>query len=139
MGQTIESNPGELVVAFDAPKEGKITFKELGFSDEQMVLDGGFLRLVINLSGIGEHHYYQVPTVEIAYQENCAETHWQCDFNGETILDKTDHHGHSTVLLLDRKKIEELEHRHENELIIHAEFPEAVHLSAENSFLNLFK
>lgn len=91
------------------------------------------------MEGIGELDYFAVPTIEISYLENCAETHWQCDFNGETILDKTDHHGHSTVLLLDRKKISSLEHHHQNSLIIHAEFPEKVHLVAEDSYVNFFK
>jgi hypothetical protein len=91
------------------------------------------------MEGIGEHHYFQVPTVEIAYQENMSETHWQCDFNGTTILDKMDHHGHSTVLLLNRKTIAELEHHHENKLIIHAEFPMKAHLKADDSYINFFK
>lgn len=139
MGQTIEVNQGEVIVAFNEPVAGKITLKELGITNDQLVLEGGFLRLVFNLSGIGEHSYYQMPTVEIAYAENCAETHWQCEFNDETILDTMDHHGHTTVLLLNRKKLESLEHRHENTLIIHAEFPEPVHLDAEKSYINFFK
>ena len=73
MSQTIEINQGEIVIAFDAPTTGKVTFKELGITNDQLVLEGGFLRLVFNLSGIGEHSYYQVPTaVEVAYQESCA-------------------------------------------------------------------
>jgi hypothetical protein len=139
MGQLIEINQGEIVVKFTSPTTGKVTFKDLGISDDQLVLDGGFLRLKFDMEGIGEHDYFAVPTVEVGYKENCAETHWQCDFNGETILDKTDHHGHSTVLLMSRKKLSELEHRHENELVIHAEFPEAVHLIASDSYINFFK
>jgi len=139
MGQLIEVNQGEVNVKFTSPTKGKITFEELGLTDDQLVLDGGFLRLRFDLEGIGEHDYFAVPTVEVAYKENCAETHWQCDFNGETIVDKKDHHGHSTVLLLNRKKLSELEHRHENELVIHAEFPEAVHLKAADSYINFFK
>jgi hypothetical protein len=139
MGQNVEVNQGEVIVAFDAPKSGKITFKELGITNEQLVLEGGFLRLVFNLSGIKELDYYQMPTIEIAYAENCSETHWQCEFNEETILDTMDHHGHTTVLLLNRKKLESLEHRHENTLIVHAEFPEVVHLDVEQSYINFFK
>ena len=138
MGQKIELNQGEIIVDFDAPSSGKISFSELGVKDEDLVLEGGFLRLVFNLSGIGEHNYYQVPTVELSYVENCSETHWQCEFNGETILDKMDHHGHSTMILLDRKKLEALEHRHENVLIVHGEFPEVVHLKAADCYINLF-
>ncbi|MCR9172568.1 MAG: hypothetical protein NXI10_08760 [bacterium] len=139
MGETVDITPGEISIAFDAPRAGKISLKELGVTDEQLVLEGGFLRLVFNLSGIGEHHYYQMPTVEFAYAENCSEIHWQCDFNGETILDTLDHHGHTSVLLLNRKKLESLEHRHENVLIIHGEFPEPLHLNAENSYINFFR
>ena len=87
MGQLIEVNEGEVLVKFTSPTAGKVTFKELGISNDQLVLEGGFLRLVFDLEGIGEHSYYAVPTVEVAYMENVGETHWQCDFNEETILD----------------------------------------------------
>jgi hypothetical protein len=95
--------------------------------------------LVFDMEGIDEPSYFAVPTLEIAYSEKCAETHWQCDFNEQTILDKTDHHGFSTVLLLDRKKMSSLEHHHENQLVVHAEFPESVQLLAENSCFHFFK
>ena len=139
MGQLIELNLGEVIVKFTSPTEGKISFADLGINDDQLVLDGGFLRLVFDLECIGEHSYYAVPTVEVAYKENVGETHWQCDFNEETILDKMDHHGNSTVMLLDRKKVSSLEHHHENKLIVHAEFPESVHIDTANSFIHLFK
>lgn len=139
MGQIIESNQGEIKVEFKSPTKGKVTFKELGISDDQLVLEGGFLRLVFDMEGISELDYFAVPTIELAYQEKCSETHWQCDFNKETILDKTDNHGHSTVLLLDRKKISSLEHHHKNQLVVHGEFPEKVHLIANDSYINFFK
>lgn len=139
MGQNIEITPGEISIVFDAPKAGKITLKELGITDEQLIVKGGFLRLVFTLTGIGEYSYYQMPTVELAYEENCSEIHWQCDFNDETILDTMDHHGHSSVLLLNRNKLESLEHRHENVLVVHGEFPEPVHLKADTSYINFFK
>lgn len=139
MGQLIEVNQGEILVKFTSPTKGKITFKDLGIMDEQLVLNGGFLRLRFDLEGIGAHDYFAFPTIEVSYKENCAETHWKCEFNGETILDKMDHHGHSTVMLLAKKKLISLEHRHENELIVHAEFPEAAHLIAEDSYINFFK
>ena len=139
MGQLIEINQGEIVVKFTSPTKGKITFEELGIKDDQLVLDGGFLRLLFDMEGIGEHDYFAVPTIEVSYKENCSETHWQCDFNEETILDKTDHHGNSTVMLLNRKKLSELEHHHQNKLVVHAEFPESVHLSAAGSYINFFK
>ena len=139
MGQLIEINQGEVLVKFTSPTKGKITFAELGIKDEQLALDGGFLRLKFDMEGIGEHDYFAVPTIEVAYKENCSETHWQCDFNGETIVDKLDHHGHSTVLLMNRKKLSELEHRHENKLVVHAEFPEPVHIISSESYINFFK
>lgn len=95
--------------------------------------------MVFDLEGIGDHDYYAVPTIEVAYLEEMGETHWQCEFNDEVILDKTDHHGHSTVMLLNRNRLGELEHHHQNELTVHAEFPGPVHLDAEKSYINLFK
>ncbi|MFK8045542.1 MAG: hypothetical protein AB8B72_08605 [Crocinitomicaceae bacterium] len=139
MKNTVEINRGELRLKFNEPIAGKVSFADLGLKDEDLVIESGFMRLLIDIEDIGEHSYFQVPTFEITYKENLAETHWQCDFNRTTILDKTDNHGNSTVILMDRKKIENLEHHHENKLILHAEFPETVHISAADSYLNLFK
>lgn len=139
MGQLIEVNQGEVQVKFTSPSAGRLTLEELGISDNDLVLEGGFLRLLFDLEGIGQHDYYAVPTVEIAYKEKCKETHWQCEFNGETILDKMDHHGRSTVMLLGRDKLSELEHHHENKLIVHAEFPESVQIDTRKSYINFFK
>lgn len=139
MSQTVELNQGEVKINFSSPTTGKVTFAELGLKNENLVFDGGLLRLVFDFEGIGEHHYYQVPTVEISYKEEMAETHWQCDFNEETILDKIDHHGHSTVILLNRNKLASLEHHHKNALIVHGEFPKGVHIIAEDSYINFFK
>lgn len=139
MGQEIEINQGEIIVKFTAPTAGKLSFEDLGLQNNQLILDGGFLRLVFDMENIGEHNYFQVPTIEIAYMENTNETHWQCDFNGTTILDKTDHYGHSTVLLLNRKTLADLEHHHENKLVLHAEFPESIALDAAKSYINFFK
>lgn len=139
MGQAIEINPGEIKVKFDSPTAGKISLSELGIKTEDLHFEGGFVRLVFDMEGIGEHHYFQVPTVEVTYKENMSETLWQCEFNGTTILDKLDHHGHSTIMLLNRKTLADLEHHHENKLIVHAEFPQGVHIIAEESFINFFK
>lgn len=139
MGQSIKVNTGEVLVKFNSPTVGKVSFADLGIKNEDLVLNGGFLRMVFDLEGIGEHHYFAVPTIEVSYRENVGETHWQCDFNEETIIDKYDNHGNSTIVLLDRKKISSLEHHHENKLILHAEFPETVHIEVDNSYINLFK
>ena len=66
----VELSLGEIKVNFKEPKTGKISFADLGISDESKNLEGGLLRLVFDLEGIGEHNYYQVPTVEVAYEEN---------------------------------------------------------------------
>ncbi len=139
MGQLIEVNQGEVLVKFTSPTKGKITFEDLGITDDQLVLEGGFLRLLFDMEGIGEHDYFAVPTIEVKYSEKCADTRWQCEFNEQTILDKTDHHGNSTVMLLDRKKLSDLEHHHENKLIVHAEFPSKVNLVAKECYINFFK
>ena len=139
MAENVIINKGEVIVKFTKPVKGKVSFAELGLKSEDLVFEGGFLRLVFDLENIGEHHYFQVPTLEVTYQENMEETHWQCDFNGETILDKNDNHGNATIILLNRKKIAVLEHHHENKLVVHAEFPKGVHLIAEKSYINLFK
>ncbi|TNE52778.1 MAG: hypothetical protein EP338_14160 [Bacteroidetes bacterium] len=138
MSQQVELNQGEIRLTFTSPEGGKLKFSELGLKDENLSLDGGLLRLVFDLDQVGDHRYYQVPTIEVAYREEMDETHWQCDFNGEMILDKTDHHGHSTVILLDRNKLVKLEQRHENRLVLHAEFPGPVHLLAEDSYIHFY-
>jgi hypothetical protein len=135
----VELNQGEIKVKFTEPKTGKMSFLDLGITKEATSLESGLLRLVFDFEGIGAHSYFQVPTVEIFYKENMAETHWVCEFNGETILDKLDHHGHSTVMLLNRKVLSNLEQHHENSLIVHAEFPQVANLDLEKSSINFFK
>lgn len=139
MSEIVEINPGEVQVKFSEAKGGKLTFSDLGLKAEDLFIKGGMLRLVFNMDQIKEHDYYKIPTVEITYDEEVGKTHWQCDFNEETILDKIDNHGHSTILLMDRKKIGELEHHHQNRLIVHGEFPEPVHIDVDKSYINLFK
>lgn len=139
MSQSIELNPGEIKINFSAPTKGRISFAELGLKDEDLYCEGGLLRMVFDMEAVGDHQYYKVPTVEVAYKEEMGETHWQCDFNDEIILDKMDHHGHSTVMLLNRNKLSSLEQHHKNALVVHAEFPGPVHLDATNSYINLYK
>lgn len=139
MGQFTELNNGEIKIKFTSPSKGRISFNELGISKDAATIDSGFLRIVFDLEGIGEHAFFHVPTIEVSYLENVSETHWQCDFNEKTILDKTDHHGNSTVILLNRKTLASLEHHHENKLVLHAEFPEPIHLDLEKSYINFFK
>jgi hypothetical protein len=139
MNHTVELNPGEIKVKLNAPLVGKTTFTELGLKDEDLVLENGLLRMVFDLEHVGEHNYFHTPTIEVAYQEEVGATHWQCDFNKTTILDKIDNHGRSTVILLNRKSMSDMEQRHKNRLVVHAEFPEKVHLIADESYINMFK
>ncbi|MGE0561132.1 MAG: hypothetical protein AB7O47_04905 [Flavobacteriales bacterium] len=138
MSQTIEINQGEIKVNFKTPTSGKVSFAALGLKNEDLISESGLVRMVFDFEGIGEHSYYQIPTISIAYKEEMGETHWQCDFNGETILDKTDHHGHSTVILLNRTKLSSLEHHHQNVLVLHGEFPKPVCIVNEDSFIIFF-
>jgi len=135
----LEINPGEIKLSFKEPEPGRISFQNLGINKDGLELKSGLMRLVIDLEGIGEHHFYSMPTIELAYNKNVAETHWQCDFNGETILDKFDHHGSKTIILIDRSKIEKLQQHHQNKLILHGEFPEPVRIIPADSSLTLFK
>lgn len=139
MKQEIDVFEGEVKINFKEAVAGKVSLSDLGLTDEQVVLEGGFLRLVFNLNGIGKHQYFAVPTLEISYKESVAETHWQCEFNEQTIIDKTDNHGNTTVILLDRTKLSKLEHHHENELVVHGEFPASVSIDTKNSYIQLFK
>ncbi|MGB0915750.1 MAG: hypothetical protein ACPGVI_06735, partial [Crocinitomicaceae bacterium] len=68
MSQKVEVNQGEVAVKFTSPTKGKISFADLGIKDEQLVLDGGFLRLLFDMEGIGEHDYFAVPTIEVSYK-----------------------------------------------------------------------
>ncbi|MEX2483344.1 MAG: hypothetical protein WED10_02240 [Brumimicrobium sp.] len=137
--QTVQSGEGEIKVAITSDMKGKLSFKELGFTSENIKIKGGFLRIVFDFGQFDKNNFYSTPTVELAYDKNVAETHWQCDFNGKMISDKMDNHGNSTVILLQRDKmIDQLQH-HENTLIVHGEFPENVTIDLENSFINLVK
>ena len=106
---TVEINQGEVKVIFNQPVEGKVTFAELGIKNEDLAFDGGNLRMVFELGSDKEgFDYYKVPTIEVSYKEDMSETHWICDYNDETILDKADHGGRSTVMLLNRNRMSEL-------------------------------
>ncbi len=140
MSETVELNQGEVKVKFETPvKEGKISFAELELKKESLVFEGGLLRLVFDFEKVKDISYFQMPTIFVQYEEEMEETHWQCDFNGEIISDKLDHHGHSSVILLNRDKLEKLEQHHENTLVLHAEFPKPVHLDVDNSYVNFFQ
>jgi hypothetical protein len=139
MHNQVEVNPGEVKVIMNEAVQGKkIFFNELGVSTEQLNVVGGNLRLVIEIHNLDENHFGTVPTVHLAYSEELGETVWQCEFNGQVVLDKKDHHGHSTVLLLNKTKLNAISQRHDNTLIIHGDFPSNTNLNAEESYLLLF-
>tara|TARA_R110002051_G_scaffold143507_8_gene216554 strand:+ start:9751 stop:10167 length:417 start_codon:yes stop_codon:yes gene_type:complete len=135
----VEINQGEIKVKLSEPSSGKLSFEVLGIKKEDVTIESGLLRLVFDLEAISNYNYYQVPTIEIFYEENMSETHWICEFNGKTILDKLDHHGHSTILLLNRNELSNLEQHHENVLIVHAEFPQPANLNLKESSVHFFK
>lgn len=138
MEATTEINPGEIYVSFGRPLAGKLSLSELGVTDEDLTLDNGLLRLVFDLDSFRDFKFYRVPTLEFHYSEDTTETHWQCDYNDHTILDKLDHSGRSTVLLLKRNEISTFENRHDNKLIVHAKFGKPVNILANQSFIHLF-
>ena len=135
----IEKNQGEIKITFNETIPGSVSWADLGLSDEDLVFDSGLVRMVFDFSRTNkERKFTHVPTIEVGYKENMGETHWICDYNGETILDKLDHHGHSSIMLMNRTKLESLNHHHENVLVMHAEFPEPVHILTANSSINFF-
>lgn len=137
--EIVDINQGEIKINFNNPTTEKVSLADLGLSNEELHFESGHIRMVFDFENIDNLEYFSVPTLEFTYQEEMKETHWQCDFNNTTILDKHDHHGRSTVVLLNRKKMKDLEQRHENQLVLHAEFPKAVHVDPTKSFVNLFK
>ncbi len=133
-----EINPGEIRVVFEHPVSGAVTLEEMGLTEEQLNFESGLVRMVFSFERIEENHFFKMPTFEISYTEEMGETHWQCDFNDETILDKHDHHGRSTVVLLNRNKMSEQMNRHVNEFVLHAEFPQEVQIQAGKSTVHFF-
>jgi hypothetical protein len=138
MKDQLELNQGEIKLTFNESHKGKVYLSDLGLTKEELELPAGLMRFVIEVQNLDLVHFAAVPTVEFTYTEEMGETHWQCDFNGKMIADKLDHHGHSTVILLKRKGIEELIQRHENTMIVHAEFPKAAVIDPEKSYIALF-
>lgn len=134
-----EVNPGEFHVKFEKLVAGKLSLKDLGFSNENLQVEGGNLRIMLEFGNLGEVHFYKMPTIEIEYVEKIGESEWQVEFNDEVVLDKTDHSGHSTLMMINRSKLDALKHRHINNMIIRADMPKAVHINAENSFINILE
>ncbi|CAG5077408.1 hypothetical protein [Parvicella tangerina] len=138
MKDQLEINQGEIKLTFNESHKGKVYLSDLGLKSAGLDLEAGLLRFVIDIKNLDQVHFAAVPTIEFTYTEEMGETHWQCDFNGTMIADKLDHHGHSTVILLKRNGIEELIQRHENTMIVHAEFPKPAVIDPEKSYIALF-
>ena len=135
----VEFIEGELRIKMETPLVGKFTLKDLGFSDPQLRFEGGHLRILIEMGYLGDLHLYKMPTAEFHYFEKLGEAVWQVEFNEEVILEKVDHSGHSTLLLLNRQKIEPLRHRHTNNVLIHADLPAVVTLKADECWFYLLE
>lgn len=137
MSHILDTEGGQVLVKFaEHLVAGKTTLASLGLTDKDLYVAGGNLRLVIQFDQIGGHLYHN-PTFEIVYHEKVKETSWQVELNGEVLLDKADPSGNSTLLLINRKKMETaLKPRH-NELIIRSDMPLDVTLSAEGCFFHL--
>lgn len=134
----IEVNQGEIVVKISEENKGKLTFAELGLTEEDCFFEGGLLRIVFEIAPSKTLGFYQKPTFELKYKEKMEETHWSVDFNGKKVLDTTDHSGNATLLLLNKKELEAEIHRHENNLILHAQFTSPAHVQIAESFITLF-
>lgn len=122
----------------DKPAFDKFTLADAGLKEDSYTVEGGNLRLKIELGYIQDYHFYKMPVIQFEYENNIHESEWVVEFNGENILEKKDHSGHSTVLLLNRNKMDKLKHRHENNLIIHGDFSEVVHIK-KTSHLQLLE
>lgn len=134
----IAVNQGEIRLDVDASQKGKLTLSDLGLKPEDLFMEGGLLRLVVNIKQSNDIQFYTMPTLELSYSEKMAETHWSVEFNGDTVIDTLDHSGRSTLLMLKKKSLADKLQRHENQLILHAQFTSPAHILPEASFITLF-
>lgn len=131
-------NEGEILIKFfDSVADGKTSLADLGLNDAALKVKGGNLRLVIEFNTLAGEHLYHNPTIIIKYDKNLHDSKWICEINGETILDKTDHSGHSTILLLSKEKIAKKLTAKNNKLVIHGDLESEVVISAAESSIHL--
>lgn len=133
----ITLNQGEIKLDVNVSQKGKLTFAELGLKSEDLFVEGGNLRLVLEIEQDKNIQFASHPTIELKYAEKMEETHWSVEFNGKTVLDKYDHSGNATLLLLKRDALSDI-HHHENRLIVHAQLTSGAHINTEESFITLF-
>lgn len=125
---------GQIQITMKQPVFDKFTLGCSGFGENTYQTIGGNVRIQINLGAIQDIHFYKMPIIELNYTNKIHESGWVVEFNGTNILEKTDHSGQATILLLNRKKMMELVHRHENTILIHGDFSEEVEIKKESSF-----
>lgn len=135
--KNLSVSDGQVKITMETPIFDEFTLKDLGLNENYKV-EGGNLRLKVELGYIKDINFYKMPKIEFNYTEKINESGWIVEFNGTNILEKTDHSGKATVLLLNRKKMNELVQRHENNLIIHGDFSEEVHIE-NTSILQLLE
>lgn len=129
----LELSEGQLEIAMNETAFGKFTLKEAGLKEETYNVEGGNLRIKVDLGYIKDVHFYKMPIVELEYTENISTSEWVVEYNGVNILEKKDHSGHKTVLLLNRNKMDQLKQRHENTMLIHGDFSEVVAIKNSSS------
>ena len=116
---------GQLKITMEKAVSNEFTLKDAGL-EEVYTVEGGNLRVKVELGYIKDVNFYKMPKIEFDYTGSIHESNWVVEFNGENILETKDHSGKATILLLNRKKMKELVHRHENNLLIHGNFSEEV-------------
>ncbi len=130
----LSTTEGQLKIVMDKPAFNKFSLKEAGLKESSYTVEGGNLRLKIELGYIQDYRFYKMPIIELEYEKNIKESGWIIEFNGENILEAKDHSGSKTVLLLNRNKMSKLINRHENNLIVHGDFSEEVTIKDSSSF-----
>lgn len=124
---------GQIRVDMKEAAFDKFSLEDAGMRDPYEI-EGGNLRIKIEMGYIQDYRLYKMPLIELNYTEKIGVSEWIVEFNGTNILEKTDNSGQATILLLNRKKMEELVQRHENTLIIHGDFSEVTHLTSDTFF-----
>lgn len=130
----LEVTEGQLEIIMKEAAFGKFTLADAGFTEDSYEVEGGNLRVKIDLGYIKDISFYKMPVLEFEFTDKIHTSEWIIEFNGTNILEKKDHSGKATVLLLNRKKMDELKQRHENTLLIHGDFSEVVRLKNTSSF-----
>lgn len=134
----IQEFDGELKVELKAHNEDRISFKDIGAKSDYYDVKGGNLRILIDIGPVEFDEFYRMPIAEFTYRDNIQESEWIVEFNGQNILERIDHSGHSTIILFSRNRLKELIQRHENKLIIHGDFSKEVHIDLAKSSFHVF-